>query len=164
MKIAMRVIMIVVVVFSAIGSGLLIGEMLHYFYLDSIATVSSQHFQAYTGTTITANATVQFNSSGEYGEFCFIKSQDGHELCSSPAPRPDNPKAQSLKSAFTPGTWVVKNTEERITIQSEQNLNHCNNNKRGFIGMCIMFGIMYLALLGIGIHGIKIVFSKDATY
>lgn len=164
MKILMRILMVLVTLFALIAGGLLIGNMLHYFYLDNVAQVTNQQFEAYSSSTITADSTVQFNSSSEYGKFCFTKAEDGQTLCSEPNPRPDNANAHSLKGEFTPGTWTVTTSEYRVTIQSDQDLTHCENNKRGFVGMAVIFGAMYLAMLGLSIHGLKIVFSKDALY
>jgi hypothetical protein len=106
-------------------------------------TIGSSFSIQYAGT-IKANSPTKFEAANDQGKFCFTSGNSGEELCSIPAPRPGNTVAHSLQGELSVGTWKVTTASDYTYVLSEAPLSHNNNNRGGFIGMCAIFGLIYL--------------------
>lgn len=91
---------------------------------------------------VTAPADTIINSISEDGHFCFVSQSDPTvQMCSYPAPRPNNKHAEIFQGILPAGEWIVKDVG--VYIDSNTPLLHSNNNLGGFIGLTVLMGLVF---------------------
>jgi len=99
-------------------------------------------FNLHNNGSVTVSTDTPFEAASESGGFCLSKMDKTAQICSQPAPRPNNSDAHTLKGVLTQGTWKMSPSVGGATIQSDSPLIFNQKNIGGMIIMSIMLTVI----------------------